>query len=148
MLAERLRGDLNEALKARDHTRVSVLRMLLAAIANRAIADRKKTEGLSSETILDVIRSEVKKRKDAYGIYQKIDQHSRADAEKAECEILNAYLPSELADDAIREIIKDIIQTRGVCTADFGSVMKETMTKVKGRASGGRVAAIVRDALS
>lgn len=149
MLAEQLREDLNEALKARDRARVSVLRMLLAAIANRAITDRKKAEGLSDETISEVIRSEAKKRKDACDIYQKANQHSRAAAEKSECEILEAYLPSELADDVIGAIVKGVIQARGASgPADFGVVMKETMTKVKGRSSGGRVAAMVRDALS
>ena len=146
---QQLQEDLNEAMKARDHVRVSVLRMLLAAVKNRAIADQKKADGLSDETIREVIRSEIKKRKDARDIYQKASQHSRADAERTEYEILEAYLPPELADDAIREIVKNIIRERGASgMPDFGNIMKAAMEKVHGRSSGACVAAIVRKALS
>lgn len=146
MLAAQFRKNLNEALKARDGVRVRVLRMLIAAMENRAIADRKKEDGLSDEAVREVIRSEIKKRKDARDIYQKANQPARAEAEKAEYEILETYLPPELSDDAIRAIAKDAFRECGLShPADFGTVMKMTMAKVKGHSSGGRVAAIVRE---
>lgn len=144
-----LRADLKEALQQKDERRSSTLRLLFAAIQNKEIEERKKEVGLADEEIIDVIKKEAKKRKDAIGEYEKANRTDRADNEKKELEILETYLPQELLDDEIIRIIQDGIREIGaVDESSYGALMKVIMSTLKGRASGDRIARLARQELA
>ncbi|MCH7883230.1 GatB/YqeY domain-containing protein [Patescibacteria group bacterium] len=148
MLKQKLEDDLKTTLKAGDSLRVSTLRLVLAAVANREIELGKKDVGLSDEEILKVLRSEVKKRKDAEGQFRKGGREDLAKKEGKEAEILETYLPREMSDIELEQIILQSVREAGYRTqADFGKAMKAAMAGLKGRAGGERVAKAVKKAL-
>lgn len=151
-MAERLTGtirdDLKTALKERDAFRSSVLRMALAAASNKEIQLLKKGVGLSDEEVREVIRVEVKKRKDAAAEFSKGGREDLAVKETKEAEILSAYLPPEMSDKEIERVVKEGIREAGATgKADFGKVMKTVMPVLKGKASGDRISAILGELL-
>lgn len=148
MLKQKLEDDLKTALKAGDSLRVSTLRLALAATLNREIELRKKDVGLSDEETLEVLRSEMKKRKDALEQFRKGDREDLAKKEGNEAEILKAYLPREMSDSQLEQIVLQSVREVGHRTqADFGKAMKVAMVVLKGRVGGERVAKAVKKAL-
>lgn len=148
-IKERVQNDTKEAMRAKDELRLSVLRMLSAAVHNKEIEKRTKTgtEELTEDEFVAVIRSEAKKRRDAAAEFEKGGRKSLAEKELAEFKILETYLPQELSDEEIEKIAQEIVAAGTFGPNDFGRVMGETMKKVKGRASGDRTGAIVRKVL-
>ncbi|OGZ56214.1 MAG: hypothetical protein A3H64_01250 [Candidatus Ryanbacteria bacterium RIFCSPLOWO2_02_FULL_45_11c] len=145
MLKQRIESDLKEAMKQKDELRTSTLRMLLAAVQNKEISLTKKDEGLSEEEFLQVIRSEVKKRKEAAEGFEKGGRTELSEKEKKEAEILEIYLPAELSEEELNVIVKQVMRDLGASSEkDFGAVMKGVMTAVLGRAGGNRVADAVK----
>ena len=148
MLHQQLSEHLKQSMKAGDTLRTSTLRMLISAIRNKEIMLLKKDVGLSDEETLQVIRSEVKKRKEAAAEFEKGKRGEMADQEKKEAEILEAYLPSELSDKELALLVeKTVADWEGSSPKNFGTVMKAAMTAVEGRAAGNRVAEAVRKSL-
>ncbi len=151
-MKDKIALDIKAALRNRDELRLSVLRMLSAAIHNRELEKRAKAgkpEELSEEEIVAVIRSEVKKRRDAIEGFEKGGRKDLASKESVELKILEAYLPQEIADEEIEKIVSEVVTQFGSVTQkDFGRVMGEVMKKVKGQASGDRVSAAVRKVLA
>lgn len=144
-LLEKINQDLVRAMKSKDAETTSVLRMLNAAIINKEITVRQggKAE-LKDEQVLEVIASEIKKRKEAIEAYELGGRQDLADKEKREIGILEKYLPAQLSDQDLEKIIKEIIDS-GI--TDFGRLMGQVMGKVKGRAEGGRVGQMVKKML-
>lgn len=141
-LIERLGNDLKEALKSGAALKVSTLRMALAAVHNREIEKRSKSkEALSDEEVIDVLRKEVKKRKEAIEIFGGAGREDLKEKETGELEILQVYLPSELNNKELEEIIGKILSSG---EKEFGKVMKEAMKAVHGRAEAKRVSEIVK----
>ena len=139
-----IRDNLKTALKERDAFRASVLRMALAAVSNKEIQLLKKGVGLSDEEVREVIRAEVKKRKDAAAEFSKGGREDLVVKETKEAELLSAYLPPEMSDEEIARIVKEGIREAGATSkADFGKVMKTVMPVLKGKASGDRISAIL-----
>lgn len=148
MLQEKLNSDLKEAMKNKDSAKVSVLRMLLAAIHNETIALLKKDSGLTDEEIIKVIKREVKKRKDSVEQYTAGNRPELAAAEQKEIEILNIYLPAEMSEEEVKKIVAEVIAEMGeVVPSQFGLVMKNVMAKTAGQADGGMVSKVVKEAL-
>lgn len=149
---EKIQQDIVSAMKAKEELRLSVLRMLISAVKNRELEKRSKTgkeETLTDEEVVATIRSEVKKRKDAAGEFTKGSRADLAKKELAELKILEVYLPAEMSDGALGEIVKEVISSFDVPTArDFGKIMGEAMKRVKGQASGDRVSAFVKKFLA
>ena len=146
-MQEKIQQDLKDAMRAKDELRLSVLRMLSAAIHNREIEKRPKSgeAELGEEEIITTIRSEAKKRRDAIVEFEKGGRKDLADKESAELKILAAYLPVELSDEEVEKIVREVVAGFGEVTKkDFGRVMAETMKRVKGQASGDRVSAWVK----
>lgn len=141
---EDLKKDLIQALKSKEAARTLTLRMLLAAIHNEQIAKGKANE-LGEEDVVGVLRREAKKRREAADIYAKAGRGELADKENAELEIIKSYLPAELSDADVENLIKEVL-TGG--ETNFGKVMGQVMGKIAGRAEPGRVSEIVRQALS
>lgn len=170
-LKEKINQDLKDALRNKEELRLSVLRMLLSAMNNKSIekrtrlarlaqasaeraksgvseADLEKLSKLSDEEILDVIRSEGKKRRDAIEGFSKGGRQDSAEKELQELKILENYLPQEFSDEEVEKIVKEVAANFGVVTIkDFGRVMGEVMKKIKGRASGDRISMAVKKIL-
>ncbi len=163
MLKEQIREDLNSALKEKKELEVSVLRMLNAAIVNREKEKRYKTskekpelteKDLEKESwlidgeILDVISSEIKKRKEALLLFEKGKRQDLVEKEKKEIEILKKYLPEQISEEELKKLAKEVIEKVGATEPkDMGKVMAELMPKVKGRAEGSLVSKIVKELL-
>ncbi|MDP3785265.1 MAG: GatB/YqeY domain-containing protein [bacterium] len=139
-MKQKIEEDVKTSLKAGEALKVSVLRMALGAAHNREIQLLKKGSGLSDEEVLEVVRGEVKKRKDASEEFKKGGREDLVKKELAEAEILSAYLPPEISEDELLRILKDGVREAGAAKAeDFGKVMKIVMPILKGKASGDRI---------
>lgn len=145
-LKDKIAEDQKNALKKGDPLRLSTLRMLSAAVANKEIELRKKDVGLSDQEVLGVISSEAKRRKDAVYEYKKGGREDLAQKEEAELKILQSYLPPEISDEDLRRIIKDGIREAG--DKNFGKIMKVIMPILKGKASGDRISEALKEELS
>lgn len=144
-LKQKVSDDLKAAMKAKDELRLSTLRLLSAAIANKEIELRKKELGLSDGEVLEVISSEAKRRRDAATEFQKGGREDLAKKEEAEFKMLAEYMPPEISDEELFRIINDGVREIDAKSAgDFGKVMKIIMPSLKGRASGDRIAKALR----
>lgn len=142
---ETIARDIKEALRGKDALRLSVLRMLAAAIHNREIEKRAQTTGVSEEEMFAVLRSEAKKRRDAIGEFRRGGRNDLVLKESAELKILEAYMSPEMDDVEIAKIVDLVIQELGVVTEkDFGKVMGVVMKRIQGSASGEKVGAAVK----
>lgn len=145
-LIDRIREDLKRALKAKDGTKVSVLRFLLSGIGNREI---EKKGPLSEDEVLAEVASSARRRRESIEAFREGGRQDLVDKEEAELTILSGYLPEGLPEDRIRSMAEEVIQRVGAASpGDIGKVMKELMPLVRGRAEGRVVNEIVRDLLS
>lgn len=146
-LKERLRTDLTTAMKARDSVTASTLRMALTAVTNAEVAGDSARE-LSDDEVLAVLDKEAKKRREAAESYEAAGRTELAEKERAEEKILAAYLPAQLSEQEIAEIVREAIAEAGAeSLKDMGKVMKLVQPRTKGRADGAKVAAEVRSQL-
>ena len=139
----KIREDLKEALKQRNQTRVSVLRMLLSEIKNTEIAQQKR---LDDDKILDAISKEVKRHRESIEAFRQGNRSDLVVQEKAELSILMEYLPKQMSREEIRAAAQRIIETVGV--KGKGSVMAQLMPQLRGKADGKEVSEIVSELLS
>lgn len=160
-LQENLNNNLKTALKERKELLILVLRGLNAAIHNKEIEKRtklskqekdiKKLEELSKlseEEVLEIISSEAKKRRDSIAEFQKGNRQDLVDKETKELEIIKKYLPEQMSEDAIKEIVKKAIAETGAAgPKDTGKVMSKIMPQLKGKADGSLVNKIVGELL-
>ncbi len=147
-LKARLRADLNAAMRARDQARMRALRMALTSITNEEVAGAAARD-LSDDEIVKVLAREVRKRREAAEAFSAAGRDDRAAAERAEGNVLAAYLPAQLSDDELADLVAAVIAETGAAgMAAMGQVMKAATSKVAGRADGARVAAEVRRRLS
>ena len=143
-LKEQLRSDLTAAMKARDELRAATLRMALTAVTNEEVAG-KKARVLSDDDVISVLTREAKKRREAAEAFDNAGRGELADRERAEGEVLATYLPAQLSDDELTELVRAAVAESGaVDPKAMGQVMKILQPQVAGRAEGGRVAAEVR----
>jgi uncharacterized protein len=143
-LKDLLTADMRTALKARDELTTSTLRMALAAIGNAEVAGKAKRE-LSDDEVLSVLTREAKKRREAATAFADAGRTEQAAKERAEGEILDRYLPKQLDDEELTELVRGALAVGGFeGKAQLGPAMKASQAAVAGRAEGGRVAAEVR----
>jgi hypothetical protein len=149
-LKEQINDDLKQAMREKKDEVVSVLRMLLSAIKNKEITLRKGEDvNLNDKQIIEVLSSEIKKRKDSVLAYEQGSRQDLVDKEKNEIQILEKYLPEQLSDEELEKIVREIIETHDdVSVQDFGKIMSQVMPKVKGRADGNKVSKVVKKVLS
>ena len=147
-LKDRLNDDLRSAMKGRDELTTSTLRMALTAVRNAETAgDAAKV--LSDDDVLAVLTKESKKRREAANAFAGAGRTDQAAKENAEGEILDRYLPAQLTDDEIDDLVVNALQAGGLTSkAQMGPAMKAAQAAVAGRAEGGRVAAAVRKHLN
>lgn len=147
-LKQRLRADLTAAMKARDEVRTRTLRMTLTAVTNEEVAGAAARE-LTDDEVIKVISKEAKKRKDAAEAFDAAGRARQAAAERAEGEVLATYLPAQLSDDDLSQIVAAAIEETGATgMSAMGQVMGVVTPRVAGRADGARVASEVRRRLS
>lgn len=146
-MRQKITADLKQAIKNQEQIKVSVLRLLEAALQNAEI--KKNREKLTEDEVLKVIKSEVKKREEAIQIYKENAKEDQAAKESSEVEILKEYLPEQLSEDKIKEIVDKIKQEQGIDDPkDFGKLMGAVMKESGGQADGGLVKKLVTETLN
>ncbi|MDO8663294.1 MAG: GatB/YqeY domain-containing protein [Candidatus Wildermuthbacteria bacterium] len=164
MLKVKIKEDITAALKGKKEVELSALRMLLSAIGGRETEKRTriwkekpkmpideltKESELTDEEILQVVSSEIKKRREAILGFEKGGRQELAGKEKKELEILKQYLPEQMGEEEIKKLVKEAIEKTGAKEQkDMGRVMAELASKVKGKADGSIVSNAVKELLS
>lgn len=134
-LYEKIENDMKDALKRKDAVRLSVLRMLVAAVKNLEIDKKLKAAGEAD--VVQIIQKHIKQHKESIEQFKAGNRQDLVDKESAELVILEKYMPSQLSESQIRDIIKAAIAETGATTkAEMGKVMKIVMEKTKGQADG------------
>ena len=147
-LKDRLRGDLTDAMKARDEVRTRTLRMALTSITREEVAGQSARE-LTDDEVISVLTREAKRRREAAEAFAAAGRDEQAAAERAEGVILDGYLPAQLSDEELAAMVAAVIDETGASgMAAMGQVMRALTPRVAGRADGARVAAEVRRRLS
>ena len=140
-LADTVKSDLTDAMRAGDRDRVGRLRLLLSEL------QKAEKDGTSDE--IAVLRRERKRRLDAAEQFRDAGRSELAESEEAEAALIEGYLPAEISDDELRKLVEDAVSSSGATSPkDMGQVMKVVMPKVGGRADGRRVSAAVKEILS
>lgn len=143
-LKQQLQADLNTAMKARDEVTVATLRMALTSVTNEEVAGKEARE-LSDDEVLKVLTREGKKRREAAEAFDAAGRDELAARERAEGEVIDRYLPTQLSDDELAELVAAAITEAGASSSrDMGAVMKIVVPNVAGRADGKRVSDEVR----
>lgn len=149
MLKQKLQDELRQSMLAKDILKTSVLRLLLSGINYYEIAKGGAGYEATDEDVLSVIQKEAKQRRDSIEEFKKANRSELVEKETKELEILQIYLPLQMSEDQIREIVKQTTSEIGATSpADMGKVMGALMSKIKGKADGGMVSKIVKEALS
>ncbi|MBV9593483.1 MAG: GatB/YqeY domain-containing protein [Actinobacteria bacterium] len=138
-LKSRLQADLTTAIKARDELTTATLRMTLAAITTEEVAGKQARE-LDDDEIVRVLSREAKKRRESAEAFDAAGRLELADRERAEGEVIDRYLPAQLDEDELRQLVSAAItQTGATSVRDLGAVMRTVTPQVAGRADGKRV---------
>ena len=143
-LQERVDADLKQAMRAKDTTKLGVLRMLKSALKYAAIAKSGAEAELSDAEAAQVIRKQVKQRQDSIESFEKGGRAELVEKEKKELSILNEYLPQPMSADEVSKIVRETIAEAGATSrAQMGAVMKAVQAKASGRADGKAISAVV-----
>ena len=147
-LKERIRADINNAMRAKDQVRLRALRMALTSIQNEEVSGTTAKE-LSDEEVVKILTREAKKRREAAEAFEAAGRADSAADERAEGEVLAEYLPAQLSDEELTKLVAAAIAETGASGMPaMGKVMKIVTPQVAGRAEGGRVAAEVKRQLA
>ena len=147
-LKSKLQSDLNGAIKSRNTVVAETIRMVLTAITNEEVAGKEKKE-LSDAEIITVLTREAKKRREAAEAFEAGGRADRAAAERAEGEVIASYLPEQLSETEIKNLIAETIAAVGAAgPSDMGKVMGSLKAKVAGKADGALVSSLVKEALN
>jgi len=145
-LKARITDDMKTAMRAKDAQRLSAIRLLLAAIKQREVDERKD---MSDTDVMSVIEKMIKQRRDSIEQFQKGGRQDLVDVEQFELSVLQAYMPQALSDAAVEAAVATAIQTSGARgMADMGKVMAVLKAQLAGRADMGKVSALVKARLS
>ena len=145
-LKEKLMEDLKEAMKEKDTVRKNTVQMVRSAILQ---FEKDNLKELDEDGVLEVIAKELKKRRDVLPEYEKSGRDDLIEGIKREIEILLSYLPEQLTEEELAVIVAEVIEETGATSMkDMGKIMAAVMPKVKGRADGKMINAIVKEKLS
>ncbi len=144
MLIEKIKADLEKAMKAQDKDRLSCLRMAISAIKYRQVA---LNQDLDDQEVTKVLRTQIKQVIESLEQFTKGGRADLAKLEEKNLEILKSYLPKEMDEEVIRTITKEIIAETGATKKEFGKVMKLVMAKVEGQADGKVISGVVNSLL-
>ena len=145
-LAEKIQSDLKTAMKSRDTDTVRTLRMLQAAVKNRAI----ETQGeLADADVIRLVQTGIKQRKEAASQFRTAGRDELVAQEEAEARVLEAYLPEQLSEEELKRLVETAISDLSASgMKDMGAVMKKVMASCGGQAEGAVISALVREQLA
>ena len=147
-LKERLKEDLTASMRSRDEVRTGTIRMVLTAITNEEVAG-KEVRILVDAEIITVLSREAKKRREAAEAFDSAGSKGRAELERKEGGIIAEYLPAQLSEAELKEMIAAaIVESGATGPTGMGLVMKALSPKIAGRADGSAVSAAVKAALN
>jgi uncharacterized protein YqeY len=147
-LKDRLHQDLTAAMKSRDELTTATLRMALTAVSTEEVAGTTARE-LSDDEVLKILAREAKKRREAADAFTGAGRPELADREQAEGRVIERYLPAQLSDAELAELVRAAIDESGATgPAQLGAVMRVAQPRVAGRADGRRVSDEVRRQLA
>ena len=145
-LIDRINEDFVAAMKSKDESKVSVLRMLKSALQNTKIQLQKE---LTDDDAIKAIQREIKQRKDSIATYETGGRAELKKKKKAEIEVLSVYMPEQLSDEELTKIVKAAIEETGATgPSDMSKIMGNVMPQVAGRADGGTISAKAKELLS
>lgn len=145
-LKEKLQEDWKASMKSKNKLRASTISMAKAAVLQTEKTDNRT---LDDEEIIEVLSREVKRRKEAVAEFEKANRQDLVDETNSEIEILLEYLPKQLTQEEIADIVQQVIYETGANSIkDMGKVMSLAMTRLKGRADGSLVSLLVKQNLS
>ena len=134
------------AMRAKESARLSTIRLLLAAIKQREVDERIE---LDDAAVLGVIEKMIKQRRESIAQFEKASRNDLADAEKAEVQVLSAYLPAQMSDAEVQKLVESVISETGASGAkDMGKVMAALKSRLAGKADMGKVSALVKARLA
>lgn len=146
-LYEKLDQDCKAAMKEKDAVKVSVLRMVIAAV--KMLEIQKNIKAALDADVVQIVQKQIKQHKESIDQFQKGNRPDLADKEAAELKILEAYMPRQMGDEEIAAAVQAVITELGASTrADAGKVMKAVMERLRGKADGKTVNAIVSRCLA
>ena len=144
-LRGKIKNDLKDAMKSGDNITRGVLRMLISDIKNTEI---EKGGDTGDKEVAEIIKKNVKRRKDSIEQYTKGNREDLANQEKNELEILEKYMPEQMSEDEVRKIVVNIIsKSEAVSASDFGKIMGAVMKEIGNKADGNLVGRIVKEDL-
>ena len=147
-LKETLQSDLTEAIRGRNEIISGTIRMVLSAITNEEVAG-KEARKLSDAEIITVLTREAKKRREAAEAFESANRPDKAALEKSEGEVIAKYLPAQMSEDEVKNLISAAIASTGAAgPADMGKVMGVLKPQVAGKADGALVSGLVKTMLS
>lgn len=148
MLKQQIEQDLKTALLAGDKNRALVLRSLKSAILYEEVAMGARDSGLPEEQVMTILSKEAKKRQESADLYMQGGDVARAEAELFEKSVIAVYLPKQISDDALRQIVDEVIAELGVSGPQaMGQVIGAVKQKAAGAAEGAKIAQIVKERL-
>jgi uncharacterized protein len=146
-LSDQIQSDLTTAMKARNTETTATLRMVVAAIKTARVAGGQ-SGALTDEQVTELLTREAKKRAEAAAAFEDAGRAELAEKERREREIIQRYLPEQLGEEELAAIVDEAVAETGASSpAELGKVMSAVMPKVKGRADGKQVNAMVRQRL-
>jgi len=148
-IQEKIREQIKDAMRSKDEIKLTVLRGLMSAFTNENVAKKRKPDvALSDEEVLEVISRAAKQRKDSIEQFEKGGRNDLAEAEKKELSIIEEYLPEQMSDEVLREIVIKKKEEMGITDkSGMGQLMGVVMREAKGQADGNRVKQIVEEIL-
>jgi len=145
MITEQLSTKLKEAMISKDQEKTIMIRMILSAIHNREIELKGKGKEMKEEDVLDVLKKELKKRKESADIFAKVRRQESAEKELREAEFVSSFLPEQLSEDEIGKIVDEALKDFSNPTQkDFGTIIKAVMVKTGGKADGSVVSGVIK----
>jgi uncharacterized protein YqeY len=145
-IADRIKDDMKVAMRERDKDRLTTIRLIMAAMKQQEVDTRKE---LTEADVLAILDKMVKQRKDSIEQYNKAGRDELAAKEQAEIEVIQVYLPQQLTEEEILELVADAISTTGAeSMRDMGKVMGILKPKLQGRADMGQVSGLIKSKLS
>jgi len=148
-LKQRISDDLKAALLGGDRFAVDTLRGLKAAVLNEEVAQGKRDAGLNDIEVEKIVAKEVKKRNESAVLYENAQRAELAENERKEIVVLSVYLPRQLSEDELKEVVESVVSELGVSgTAAMGQVIGAVKKRVGNTADGGTVAKIVKQTLN
>ena len=148
-LSEKITSDIKDAMRAKDSTKLAVLRSLKTALTNYTIEKYGADGELEASEDIGVVRTAIKQRQDSIEKFEAAGRNELAEQEKLEADILEEYLPTAMTGDEISKLIEDTIQEVGASSRkDMGQVMKLLQNKTQGRVDNKTLSSGVMDRLT